>query len=61
VDPQLIIVHCCKPCRKESKELDVSIEGKSIEEKKCLLEKSTSITLNSKLIGREEDFFKDGG
>lgn len=39
------------------KELAVSIEGKSIEEKKGLLEKCAATTLSSKLIGGEKDFF----
>jgi T-complex protein 1 subunit eta len=39
------------------KELAVSIEGKSLEEKKGLLEKCAATTLSSKLIGGEKDFF----
>ncbi|KMZ74086.1 T-complex protein 1 subunit eta [Zostera marina] len=39
------------------KELSVSIEGKSLEEKKALLAKCASTTLSSKLIGGEKEFF----
>lgn len=39
------------------KELAISIEGKSLEEKKGLLEKCAATTLSSKLIGGEKDFF----
>lgn len=39
------------------KELAVSIEGKSLEEKKGLLAKCAATTLSSKLIGGEKDFF----
>jgi len=39
------------------KELAVSIEGKSLEEKKSLLAKCAATTLSSKLIGGEKDFF----
>ena len=39
------------------KELAVSIEGKSLEEKKSLLAKCASTTLSSKLIGGEREFF----
>lgn len=39
------------------KELAVSIEGKSMEEKKSLLEKCASTTLSSKLVGGEKEFF----
>ncbi|MQL90140.1 hypothetical protein Taro_022716 [Colocasia esculenta] len=39
------------------KELAVSIEGKSMEEKKKLLAKCASTTLSSKLIGGEKEFF----
>lgn len=39
------------------KELAVSIEGKSLEEKKSLLAKCASTTLSSKLIGGEKEFF----
>lgn len=35
----------------------VSIEGKSLEEKKSLLAKCAATTLSSKLIGGEKDFF----
>ncbi|KAF6152189.1 hypothetical protein GIB67_019411 [Kingdonia uniflora] len=39
------------------KELAVSIEGKSLEEKKSLLAKCAETTLSSKLIGGEKEFF----
>jgi T-complex protein 1 subunit eta len=39
------------------KELAVSIEGKSLEEKKSLLDKCAATTLSSKLIGGEKEFF----
>eukprot|EP00249_Psilotum_nudum_P004932 c18439_g1_i1 orf=380-2068(-) len=39
------------------RELATSIEGKSLEEKKLLLEKCAATTLSSKLIGGEKDFF----
>ncbi|TXG73424.1 hypothetical protein EZV62_002003 [Acer yangbiense] len=39
------------------KELAVSIQGKSLEEKKSLLAKCAATTLSSKLIGGEKDFF----
>lgn len=39
------------------KELAVSIEGKSLEDKKTLLAKCACTTLSSKLIGGEKDFF----
>ncbi|CAH2053993.1 unnamed protein product [Thlaspi arvense] len=39
------------------KELAVSIEGKSVEEKKGLLAKCAATTLSSKLIGGEKEFF----
>ena len=39
------------------KEISVSIEGKSLDEKKNLLEKCAATTLSSKLIGGEKDFF----
>ncbi|KAG1360634.1 putative T-complex protein 1 subunit eta [Cocos nucifera] len=39
------------------KELAVSIEGKSLEEKKTLLAKCAATTLSSKLIGGEKEFF----
>ncbi|KAA0054206.1 chaperonin family protein [Cucumis melo var. makuwa] len=39
------------------KELAISIEGKSSEEKKSLLAKCAATTLSSKLIGGEKDFF----
>uniref|UniRef100_A0ACD5YI45 Uncharacterized protein n=1 Tax=Avena sativa TaxID=4498 RepID=A0ACD5YI45_AVESA len=41
------------------KELAVSIEGKSLEEKKSLLAKCAATTLSSKLIGGEKEFFAD--
>ncbi|ONK80282.1 uncharacterized protein A4U43_C01F15910 [Asparagus officinalis] len=39
------------------KELTVSIEGKSLDEKKSLLAKCAATTLSSKLIGGEKEFF----
>lgn len=39
------------------KELALSIEGKSLEEKKGLLAKCAATTLSSKLIGGEKEFF----
>lgn len=39
------------------KELAISIEGKSLEEKKSLLAKCAATTLSSKLIGGEKEFF----
>ncbi|KAG6521112.1 hypothetical protein ZIOFF_018178 [Zingiber officinale] len=39
------------------KDLAVSIEGKSLEEKKSLLAKCAATTLSSKLIGGEKEFF----
>ncbi|KAL6544274.1 T-complex protein 1 subunit eta [Orobanche gracilis] len=39
------------------KELAVSIEGKSLEEKKSLLARCAATTLSSKLIGGEKEFF----
>uniref|UniRef100_M4CB44 T-complex protein 1 subunit eta n=1 Tax=Brassica campestris TaxID=3711 RepID=M4CB44_BRACM len=39
------------------KELVVSIEGKSVEEKKGMLAKCAATTLSSKLIGGEKEFF----
>lgn len=39
------------------KEIAVSIEGKSLEEKKSLLAKCAATTLSSKLIGGEKEFF----
>ncbi|KAH0934111.1 hypothetical protein HID58_011228 [Brassica napus] len=39
------------------KELAVSIEGKSVEEKKGMLAKCAATTLSSKLIGGEKEFF----
>ncbi|KAM0054196.1 putative chaperonin Cpn60/TCP-1 family, chaperone tailless complex polypeptide 1 (TCP-1) [Helianthus debilis subsp. tardiflorus] len=39
------------------KELAVSIEGKSLDEKRSLLAKCAATTLSSKLIGGEKDFF----
>ncbi|KAF9589976.1 hypothetical protein IFM89_029713, partial [Coptis chinensis] len=38
------------------KELAVSIEGKSMEEKKSMLAKCAATTLSSKLIGGEKNF-----
>jgi T-complex protein 1 subunit eta len=42
---------------KKIEELAVSIEGKSLEEKKQLLCKCAATTLSSKLIGGEKEFF----
>lgn len=42
---------------KKIEELAVSIEGKSLEEKKQLLSKCAATTLSSKLIGGEKEFF----
>jgi chaperonin GroEL (HSP60 family) len=42
---------------KKVKELAVSIEGKSPEEKKSLLERCAATTLSSKLVGGEKEFF----
>ena len=39
------------------KDLAMSIEGKSLEEKKSLLAKCAATTLSSKLIGGEKEFF----
>lgn len=39
------------------KDLAISIEGKSLEEKKSLLGKCAATTLSSKLIGGEKEFF----
>lgn len=39
------------------KELAVSIEGKSLDEKRSLLAKCAATTLSSKLIGGEKEFF----
>lgn len=39
------------------KELAISIEGKSMDEKKNLLAKCAATTLSSKLIGGEKEFF----
>ncbi|XP_071723299.1 T-complex protein 1 subunit eta isoform X2 [Rutidosis leptorrhynchoides] len=39
------------------RELAISIEGKSLEEKKSLLAKCAATTLSSKLIGGEKEFF----
>lgn len=39
------------------RELAISIEGKSFEEKKGLLEKCAATTLSSKLVGGEKEFF----
>ena len=42
---------------KKIKEIAVSIEGKSMEEKKSLLAKCAATSLSSKLIGGEKEFF----
>lgn len=39
------------------KELSVSIEGKSLDEKRHLLGKCAATSLSSKLIGGEKEFF----
>ncbi|EFJ16712.1 hypothetical protein SELMODRAFT_168086 [Selaginella moellendorffii] len=60
VHPQLIIRSfrtAADLAVQKIKEIAVSIEGKSIEEKKSLLEKCASTTLSSKLVGGEKEFF----
>ncbi|CAM6086288.1 unnamed protein product [Calypogeia fissa] len=60
VHPQLIIRSfraAADLAVKKVKELAVSIEGKSPEEKKSLLEKCAATTLSSKLVGGEKEFF----
>lgn len=60
VHPQLIIRAFRTAANlvvKKVKELAVSIEGKSLEEKKKLLEKCAATTLSSKLVGGEKEFF----
>ncbi|XP_024385181.1 T-complex protein 1 subunit eta [Physcomitrium patens] len=60
VHPQLIIRAfrtAAELVVKKVKELAVSIEGKSMDEKKSLLEKCAATTLSSKLVGGEKDFF----
>nr|GLL31577.1 T-complex protein 1 subunit eta-like [Ipomoea trifida] len=47
----------CNLAIEKVKELAVSIEGKSMEEKRSLLAKCAATTLSSKLIGGEKDFF----
>nr|GMD17693.1 T-complex protein 1 subunit eta [Ipomoea batatas] len=47
----------CNLAIEKVKELVVSIEGKSMEEKRSLLAKCAATTLSSKLIGGEKDFF----
>ncbi|GAB4845277.1 T-complex protein 1 subunit eta [Ancistrocladus abbreviatus] len=47
----------CQLAMYKIKELAVSIEGKSLEEKKSLLAKCAATTLSSKLIGGEKEFF----
>ncbi|KAH8510291.1 hypothetical protein H0E87_008007 [Populus deltoides] len=47
----------CNLAIEKVKELAVSIEGKSLEEKKSLLAKCAATTLSSKLIGGEKEFF----
>ncbi|KAE8709938.1 T-complex protein 1 subunit eta [Hibiscus syriacus] len=47
----------CNLAIEKIKELAVSIEGKSLEEKKSLLAKCAATTLSSKLIGGEKEFF----
>jgi T-complex protein 1 subunit eta len=44
-------------CPHKVRELAMSIEGKSLEEKKSLLERCVATTLSSKLIGGEKGFF----
>lgn len=60
VHPQLIIRAFRAAANlvvKKVKELAVSIEGKSLVEKKSLLEKCAATTLSSKLVGGEKEFF----
>lgn len=60
VHPQLIIRAFRTAANlvvKKVKELAVSIEGKSLVEKKSLLEKCAATTLSSKLVGGEKEFF----
>ncbi|KZV54812.1 chaperonin family protein [Dorcoceras hygrometricum] len=47
----------CQLAIEKIKELAVSIEGKSLTEKKSLLAKCAATTLSSKLIGGEKEFF----
>ncbi|CAA7407684.1 unnamed protein product [Spirodela intermedia] len=47
----------CNLAINKIKEVAVSIEGKSLEEKKKLLAKCAATTLSSKLIGGEKEFF----
>jgi T-complex protein 1 subunit eta len=60
VHPQLIIRAfriAANLVVKKVKDLAVSIEGKSMTEKKSLLEKCAATTLSSKLVGGEKEFF----
>ncbi|KAL2612882.1 hypothetical protein R1flu_024574 [Riccia fluitans] len=60
VHPQLIIRSfraASQLAVQKIRELAISIEGKSIEEKKSLLEKCAATTLSSKLVGGEKEFF----
>jgi len=60
VHPQLIIRAfrvAANLLVKKVRELAMSIEGKSLEEKKSLLEKCAATTLSSKLVGGEKEYF----
>ncbi|CAK9871642.1 unnamed protein product [Sphagnum jensenii] len=60
VHPQLIIRAfriAANLLVKKVRELAMSIEGKSLEEKKTLLEKCAATTLSSKLVGGEKEYF----
>ncbi|KAG0565928.1 hypothetical protein M758_7G023100 [Ceratodon purpureus] len=60
VHPQLIIRAFRTAANlvvRKVKELAISIEGKSMTEKKSLLEKCAATTLSSKLVGGEKEFF----
>ncbi|KAJ7530635.1 hypothetical protein O6H91_14G011800 [Diphasiastrum complanatum] len=60
VHPQLLIKSfrtAANLAVQKIKELAVSIEGKSFDEKKSLLEKCAATTLSSKLVGGEKEFF----
>eukprot|EP00246_Nothoceros_aenigmaticus_P005538 TRINITY_DN1766_c0_g2_i2.p1 TRINITY_DN1766_c0_g2~~TRINITY_DN1766_c0_g2_i2.p1 ORF type:complete len:256 (-),score=48.96 TRINITY_DN1766_c0_g2_i2:1087-1827(-) len=60
VHPQLIIRSfraAANLAVQKLRELAISIEGKSTEEKKSLLENCAATTLSSKLVGGEKEFF----
>eukprot|EP00897_Mesotaenium_endlicherianum_P011061 jgi/Mesen1/9984/ME000072S09395 len=60
VHPQLIVRSfraAANLAVQQVKDLAVSIEGKSREEKKSMLEKCAATTLSSKLVGGEKEFF----